>query len=215
MSDLQKIEPEVTEVINRMPNFPIITKQEEAGVVSNYLNDVVALRKRITEFFRPDIDKAHELHKSLLAKMKQVDSAPAQVESKFRSMISDWLRRERERVAAKQRQLDEEARKKALAEAKKEGDAKTAKAIETGKIAVVSERAPEPVAKVEGVTTREYFSAEVIDLMALVKAVAAGKAPLEYLTANQSGLNGVMRATKGQAVIPGVRAKREDGIMKR
>jgi len=67
---------------------------------------------------------------------------------------------------------------------------------------------PRPVAptpKVEGVSFRDAFHAEVYDLLALVKAVAAGQAPLALLHVNTTALNGLARSLKGALVIPGVK----------
>lgn len=60
--------------------------------------------------------------------------------------------------------------------------------------------------KVEGASFGETWGAEVIDMLALVKAVAAGQQPLTYLKVDTVALNGVARALRGALAIPGVRA---------
>ncbi|HEQ71944.1 MAG TPA: hypothetical protein ENN69_05600 [Spirochaetia bacterium] len=212
---VEKIEPEVQQVVMAAPTFPKITTKDESDAVSTYLGQVKSIRAKIAEFFRPEIDAANKLHKNLLAKMKQVDAAPLEAENRCRRMLSLWIEEERARVAAEQRRLDEEARKKAIREAEKEGDTRAAKAIETGRVSVVSEKAPEPVAKSDGVSFREIWSAEVVDLKELAKAVGSGKVPVEYISPNMPTLNSVMRSTKGQINIPGVAARKETSIMKR
>jgi hypothetical protein len=57
-----------------------------------------------------------------------------------------------------------------------------------------------------GGATRRTWGAEVFDKLALVKAVAEGKAPLEAVEASGPVLNGMARALKGALSIPGVRA---------
>lgn len=60
--------------------------------------------------------------------------------------------------------------------------------------------------RVKGVATRTNYSAEVDDLMELVKAVAAGKAPIEAITADQKFLNTQAKAYKKDGQLyPGVR----------
>jgi hypothetical protein len=203
---IQTIEPEVVELVSRKPSFAVITKPEESEITAKYLTDIQQIRKRIAEFFKPDIEKAHQLHKSLIAKMNQVDAEPARIEMICRQMLSDWQDRERKRIQEEQRRLDEEAKKKAIKEAQKDGDEKLAKAIETGKVAIAAEKNPEPIFNPAGVSMREYWWAEVVD---------ANKIPRQYLVPDMTALNAVMRATKGQAKIPGVRAIRETGIAKR
>lgn len=212
---IEKIEPEVEKVITAAPSFTVITAKDQSDQVTDYLSEIKTIRTKIAEFFRPEIDAANKLHKNLLAKMKQVDSGPADEESRCRRMLSTWLDSERRRVADEQCKLDEQARQKAIKEAKKEGDAKLATAIEKGKVSVVAEKTPEPVAKSEGVTLLERWSADVKDLKELAKAVSSGKVPAEYILPNMSVLNNAMRSTKGQINIPGVIARRETGIMKR
>lgn len=212
MNDLTKIEPEVSEVMAKKPEFLKITKQDESDLVASYLINLREIRKRIADFFKPDIEKAHQLHKSLISKMNQVDTEPAKAEMTYRRMLSDWNEQERRRIAEEQRKLDEKARKDAMKVAKKEGDEKLAEQIQNGKVPVVSMKTPEPIQKTEGISTREYWKAEVQDLMALVKAVASGKASIEYLTPNMQVLNKIVSATKGNISIPGVIARKETGI---
>ncbi len=203
---IQNIEPEIVEVVARRPAFAAIMKPEESEITVKYLDDIQGIRKRIADFFKPDIEKAHQLHKSLIEKMKQVDAEPARIEMICRQMLSDWQERERRRVQEEQRRLDEDARKKALRDAKKNGDERMAQAIQTGKVAVLSEKTPEPVFTPGGISFREYWRAEVVD---------ANKVPRKYLIPDLAALNTVMRATKGQIQIPGVRAVRETGTTKR
>ena len=115
MNDLTKIEPEVSEVMAKKPEFLKITKQDESDLVASYLINLREIRKRIADFFKPDIEKAHQLHKSLIEKMKQVDAEPAKAEMSYRRMLSDWQESERRRIAEEQRILDEAAKKKATA----------------------------------------------------------------------------------------------------
>lgn len=65
---------------------------------------------------------------------------------------------------------------------------------------------PSPVPKVEGLSKRTDWSAEVTDFKALVQAVASGSAPLEALSPNMTCLNALARAAKGTMSIPGVKA---------
>ena len=71
-------------------------------------------------------------------------------------------------------------------------------------------------AKVAGISSRTTYTAEVTDLMALVQAVATGKAPIQALSADMSFLKAQARAfkTSGQ-LFPGVTAVAERGISAR
>lgn len=125
---------------------------------------------------------------------------------------------ERERVAAEQRRLQAEADERALAAAvaaEAAGDVQLAERIVAAPPVVVPV-APRPVftppvvappaAVSAGISFRDNYRAEVTDLAALVKAVAAGSQPLTLLMANQVALNQVACALKDALAIPGVRA---------
>lgn len=60
------------------------------------------------------------------------------------------------------------------------------------------------IPKVAGLSTRKAYKAKVTDLLALVKAIAEGRAPLAYVMANEPVLNKMASALKEQMDIPGV-----------
>lgn len=62
------------------------------------------------------------------------------------------------------------------------------------------------VPKADGLSFRDAWRAEVEDLALLVKAVAAGEAPLTVILPNQPALNQMARALKGALALAGVRA---------
>ncbi|MFH1731160.1 MAG: hypothetical protein ABIF82_05870 [Planctomycetota bacterium] len=209
--DTVQIEKECTAIVAALPQITAIGTADQANEVSTARATVKKFRARIAEFFRPDIDAAHALHKSLLAKMKAVDEKPAAAEQALSRLLAGWAEAERARVAEEQRRLDDEARKQAAAEAAKEGDKKLAQDIKAGKVAVAS-TVIATSQKVEGIATVDIWSAEVVDLKALCKAIGTGKTPAEYVLPNGPALNSVMRATKGQATIPGVKAVKKTSV---
>jgi hypothetical protein len=58
--------------------------------------------------------------------------------------------------------------------------------------------------KAAGVSFRENWKARVVDFQLLLEAVAAGRQPLTMVEANQKALDGIAKALKGEARIPGV-----------
>lgn len=73
-----------------------------------------------------------------------------------------------------------------------------------------------PAQKVAGISGRVTYSAQVDDLAALIKAVAAGQAPLECIAADIKFLGAQARAFKKQGQLyPGVMAVAERGISAR
>lgn len=124
----------------------------------------------------------------------------------------------REQAAAEQRRVQKEAEDRRLAESllmEQRGDKVAADRLLDAPIPVpvvtpAPVFAPRPVAppppKVEGVSYRDVWSAEVEDLAGLVKAVAAGEQPITLLLPNTVALNGMARSLRGAMRIPGVRA---------
>jgi DNA repair exonuclease SbcCD ATPase subunit len=71
-------------------------------------------------------------------------------------------------------------------------------------------------AKAQGMSVRENWKAEVLDLDAVVNAAAAGDANARgILQVNQTALNGLARSLKAQLRIPGVRAYDEPVVAAR
>ena len=207
----QELKAMVKKAATTAPDFAIISNAGELAQVQEYRKRVVAYRKRITAKLEPMKAAAHAAWKGLCALLNEVDAEPKAMQAAAESMIGDWNRREAKRVREEQRQRDEEARKAEAAKARVDGDAKLAKAIETGKVAVV---APAPVAPAQmaaGTIQTTRYTAEVTDLMALVKAIAAGMAPVEWVSANETALNALARATKGTAMVPGVTFRKIEG----
>ena len=66
--------------------------------------------------------------------------------------------------------------------------------------------APAKAVKVEGVSFRDNWKAEVYDLKALCKAIVEGKAPANVVEPSMTVLNGLARSLKGQLNYPGVRS---------
>lgn len=73
-----------------------------------------------------------------------------------------------------------------------------------------------PAVKVQGLSMRENWKAEVIDLDAVITAAAAGDANARgILQVNQTALNGLARSLKAQLRVPGVRAFDEPVVASR
>jgi len=153
--------------------------------------------KAIEDEFRPDIDKAHTLHKDLLARLKKLTSpfkeAKAIVDAEISRdyMEQEQMRREKERQARvkadAERKRQEDALTKQAEEAIKEGDVETAEALVDSKVIT----APiVPVAKVEQTirttagqaTVRKDIKVELVNKKAVIEAVANGAFPSTFLT---------------------------------
>lgn len=66
--------------------------------------------------------------------------------------------------------------------------------------------------KIEGVSQRSTWKAEVYDFCKLLAAVALGELPEEFVQVNQTALNAYARTNQGTVSIPGVRMYEEKGL---
>lgn len=176
------------------------------------LRDIKTLREEIAASTDPVIEAAHKAHKAALAQRKQLEAPLVQAEGTIKGRLAAYVT-EQERLrriveaqaAAEARRIEEDRR---LVEA--EALAAAGEAAEAEAVLDAPMPAPPPprarVPKVEGVATREVWSAQVTNLMQLVKAIAAGQAPLALVLPNEPALHGQARSLKAQMQIPGVRA---------
>jgi hypothetical protein len=142
--------------------------------------ELTGLENRITDYWKTDVEAARNLHKSLVAKRDAM-------------LVPVGERKNALRIGMKAFEDDQERARRAAQAA--------AEAVATGPVVVES-----AIPAGFGAATRRTWGAEVYDKLALVKAVAEGKAPLEAVEAAMPVLNGLARSLKGALSVPGVRA---------
>lgn len=206
----------------------VIDCPEMAEAAADDLGQIKAKLKQLDETRMGMTRPLDEAKKRIMELFERPRSVLLQAEAALKSSLLTWQTAERARMDA-ERKLAEEAARKAAEEARKEAEALAAAAAEaeakgdilgaqeTAQEAIaaaqvaesITHMAPVPVAapaKLAGVSTREDWKAEVVDLLALVKAVAAGEASIELLEANQKVINQRAKALKGEFKVPGIRA---------
>ena len=183
--------------------IPDAPTYERAAVCKRGL---VARRIFIEDFFKP-IKQAIDATKRVVLDRERLVATPVDQEEKRIGvlLVSYDDEQERQRQLAEKRAQEEPQ----LAEAQHYeamGDAKAVDATLNGQ-GLVQVAVPSSVPKVAGISYRETWSADVTDLKALVQAVAAGKAPLDYLQANTVAINQAARSLKTELnLIPGLKA---------
>jgi hypothetical protein len=177
-------------------------------------------RKRIAAVFDPHIDRAKaakmaaDATRAGLVAEKTAAEAPI-VEAGgivnreiMRFDAEDRKRREEERrvAEAKARKEAEEAALRAAAEAEAAGEKEEAAAIiQEAIVTPIFVPAPPPPPKLAGSAEVTNWKCEVMDLRALVLAVASGKAPLTYLQADEVAIRRTVIAQKASFSCPGVK----------
>lgn len=177
------------------------------------VKELTSLEKKIKEFWAPEKEMASKLHKSLVAKEKaMLDPVGVEKSAKVSSMRAWQDEQERARRAA-QALAEAEAKKRAEEAALAHAVALEAAGDKAGSEAVLSAPVVAPPVYIPPTTptgygqfTKKTWKADVFDLMALVKAIAAGTAPIQSVQADTVFLNQQARALKSAMNISGVRA---------
>jgi hypothetical protein len=185
--------------------------------------------KRINEFFRAPTLRLQtaegKIKRSLLAYQQEQE----RIRREHQAKLDAEARQKRERLEAQAREAERKAREKAEAErraadaaaaAGRADEAATLAAKAAATEAKAAEKAEDlqtraamvvaPVVqaerpKVVGVSTREVWHGECADLLALVRAIADGKAPLSLVIANDKLIGQQARALKHDFTVPGIR----------
>ena len=184
---------------------------------------IKGLRQKIAETFDEPIAKAFAAHRAMTAAKKKVESPLEDAERIIKGAVGAF-HLEQQRI---RQELERKAREDAERQAEQTRLEMAVQAEEMGASPeVVAEvlETPIPVAPVAvaptfnraaGVSTRETWKCEVVDLKALCRAVADGKASIELVQPNMVTLNSLARGLKSTFAIPGCRVVVENIVSAR
>lgn len=232
-----ELENRAREIITITNTMQVVTHDQYLAA-GEHLKQIKMAQKVVVDKFALSKKKAFEAHRaiselerSILDPLKASERICANKVTLF--LNAERVRQEQERQAA---QKAAEAQAKIAAEnarkAQEEERLKTAELLEAQgfseeadavleDIVAIAPPAPvmlKPVEKferVQGVHDRKSYKAEVIDLMILVKEIAAGRQPITLIMANESVLNGMAKALKAELRIPGVRVVESSTVVAR
>lgn len=177
-----------------------------AGEVIVYIK---ALRKKITDTFKPIKQKIDEAKREVLAQERAADLPLMEAENYLSPQIiafdreQERLRREEEnRLREEARKAEEERRMQEALDAEAQGETETADAIinETYVPPVVVAKS---IPKVQGMSIRENWTFRIVN-QALI--------PREYLKVDEVKIGGVVRSLKDQCRIPGIEVYKESTV---
>lgn len=202
----------------------IVVKDEGSYVsAAETLKEIARTEKLIVDHHKPIKQAAKNAHTIAVAAEKKFLEPLNEAKIIIRGELITWTT-EQERIRKEaERKLQEEARKKeeeerlaAAAKAENEGrsEAEVDLILDTPE-PVAPVTVSESYAKVAGVSTRETWKAEVIDMRLLCQAIVEGKVPIEFISPNMPLLNSMARKSKADLEIPGVKAIKETGVATR
>ena len=170
-------------------------------------------RKAFHAWFDPIDEASKRQRQATIAQGKKIDDPFDYVIKVTGSKAAAWMRAEKAKADEVRRIAEEAARREA-----EEAQIRAAESLQAEGLFAASEAvldAPVVTPKVEvampeksdGVSYRDVWSAEVVCLAELVKAVAAGTAPLNAIMANDTYLGQWARMSKGTESLPGVKVQ--------
>jgi hypothetical protein len=219
------------------------TVEERRTSITGPLN---AALRAVNDLFRAPADFLVKAEATCKRSMITYTTEVERLAAEARRVAEEEARKEREILAAQQREQERLARvaQEAAADAQREAAAAAARgdreaaaaaqalareqtaaaevanaeaqaAAQTAEVITMTPTVAAP-AKVSGISGRTNYTAQVDDLMMLVKAVADGKAPVQCLCADEKFLGAQARAfKKAGPLYPGVTAIAERGLSAR
>lgn len=205
----------------------VIKSQEQYNAAAEFLQAIKGVQNKVRDTFKEIIAKTFAAHKEAKAQetkhLEPLLKAEAFVKNKLAIYDEEQENIRRIEEAKLQREADKKRREaEAKAEEARIAAEKARKAgddAEAARLAAKAEKQEEKAAEIvapvlaprveqpTGISFKEQWYAEVTDLMALVIAIAKGKAPITFLEANMTALNKAAGANKDTLQYPGVSFK--------
>lgn len=216
----KKIQRDLVALVEQSQSITIVD-QASYEAAGNMLKDrVKPLLREIDEYWDRDIAGAHALHKSLVGKKKELTAKLEKIESEFKGAMAKFVQAEEAKAAEAQKLLQEQQdaeHRKSLEHTALEAIDQGANEEEVDAIMATKSTAPTPIVrpgfqKLGGVVAQKKWKAEVLDLKALCRAVADGKAPEAYVEANMTALRKRAQADGPAFNVPGCKATQDTGI---
>jgi hypothetical protein len=193
----------------------VVTNKEEYDAALAVDKKAREAKRAFHEWFDPIDDASKKQRATTIAQGKKIDEPLDYVVKTISRKTSAWYAAEQARISAEQKAAEDAARKAAedaalvAAEAlEKSGMTAAADAILETPVVVQKVEVPK-FEKQEGISYRKQYSAEVVSMPDLIRAVFEGKSSSAYLMPNMTALNAWARGTKGSDSIPGVKVVKE------
>jgi len=196
----------------------MIRNQENYSKANDFLKTVKSLQLKVKDTFRPIIDQAFRTHKEAVAKEKIHLEPLLKAEVLIKNKMMEWLKIQEEirfKQEAKLQARAEKERQEALAKAeaaRANGKESRAERYEEKAANIIAPQLA-PTIDTGGAGIRKYWSAEVVDLMLLVKAIADGRASIMAVEPNMPFLNKQAEMLKETFNFPGIKAVSRDGLV--
>ena len=194
-----------------------VNTQTEYNHANDFIVNIKKLQKQVKDTFVLIIKKAFEAHRESKAQEAKHLDPLLKAEEIIKSKMLIFIRvQEQVRLDAERKLQVEAERKRQEAIAKAEAARANGKEAKAEKYEEKAANivAPQLASTVDkgSASVRKRYRAEVYDLMALVKAIAAGQAPISFVEPNMPALNSQARALENTMAYPGIKVIAEDSL---
>lgn len=233
MPDILSLQGAKDDVLAAADSFEVKT-DEDLARGSGIIKLIKDLRSQIKNTFDGPIKMASDTHKSFLEAKRGHDAPLAKREGMVKQKVADFID-EANRKAEAARKAEEDRIRKEQEEEQKRKEEEALAAAEEAEVAgdqdkaeeilTKVEEAPPPlppvpvrraIPKVEGMRATKTWSAKLVSLKELAKAVGEGRAPLDCVQPNMVMLNSIARGAKKEDLgVPGVIGLPKTGVASR
>ena len=188
----------------------LIKSQADYARAGEIILTIKAIRKKITETFKPIKQKMDAAKQEVLDQERKADAPLKEAEAFLTPQIIAWSAEQEKIRLAEEKRLQEIARKEeedrqlsAAVDAEIHGDKDSAEEIINTPVYVPPVVVQKEVPKVAGMSIRENWKFRIID---------ETKIPRQYLKVDDVKIGGVVRSLKLQHNIPGIEVYNEGSV---
>lgn len=208
----EEIEQEVSPVVRAELDITV-TDGINYGVAAEFLMELKAAQSKVVKFFGPMKQKAHAAWKEIVASESNVLNPLKAAEDSIKNKLLYYDAEEKRKAVEEQRRLQKIA--DAKAEAERQRQIKAAENLKTDSLREERlEEAEEVIApiihvqhdtpKIRGISSRTVWKARIVNKQAFIKAGGSDQNLLGFITIDETSLNRLAQATKGQLNYPGI-----------
>ena len=180
----------------------------------------VIARTSIREKLLPAKSSAHAAWKEIVSLENEMLALVTGAERIAKTKIGQWNLKQEDLRRAEQRRLAEEARQREEAEKLEAATAAEAEGASDEEVSAILDEptpevavvAPETFQKSSGISTRETWKGEVVNLQVLIRFVANNPQFTNLMRVDQTVLNSLARSQKQLFNMPGARAVKSVGV---
>jgi hypothetical protein len=212
--------------VNDVPQYTpaaaaiVITSNDEYTAVAERLKVITSFKRKVQDFFAPHKKRASDAHKALCDDERKVLRPAEADEARLKTALVTWTTEQDRKRRAEEQRLREEQRRQEETRRLEEAAALEREAAATGDLAMHEQaealiEAPIPVMpvqpetpaapKVDGISYRDVYRAELTDIKALLRAAVKNPQWLALVKVDQSAIDSLARALRERLDIPGVR----------